>query len=358
MIADLLKDVILKNIGPLKPASKNWHKRNCPLCHTQGHGHDKRNRFGIQFSFSSILVHCFNCSFSANYTEGKALSNNFKFFLTQLNIDKRFISQIEFEVFKQINSIEVVREGEVVTEYVEKERILLAMTDRWVRAKLPPDSLPITDWLNNGLTDPNFLDVVEYALSRKITNLDKFYWSPDTNMYVNKRLIIPYYYRHKIVGFSCRLSYNSPKKEIPKYYQQCPEDFVYNLDNQEGWHKKYVIVTEGVLDAWAVNGVAILGECNQTKIDIINRLQKEVIVCPDRDKKGTDLVNIAMDNDWAVALPKWSDDIKDAADASLKYGRLLTTHSIIDSMVTSKNKISVAWGIAQHEREKRMNNGK
>ena len=107
MIFDLLKDAILANIGPLKQAPKGWHKRCCMLCHTQGHGKDTRHRFGIQFNHGteSILINCFNCGFSAGYTEGKDLSKSFKFFLTQLNVDEKFIKQIEFRIFKQKNQM-------------------------------------------------------------------------------------------------------------------------------------------------------------------------------------------------------------------------------------------------------------
>ena len=44
MIFDLLRDVILTNMGPLKHAPKNWQKSNCRLCMTQGHGKEHENR--------------------------------------------------------------------------------------------------------------------------------------------------------------------------------------------------------------------------------------------------------------------------------------------------------------------------
>lgn len=352
MIIEMLKEVILANIGPLKPAPKGWLKSCCKLCHTQGHGRDTRHRFGIQFNSNSIVVHCFNCGFSAGYTEGKSLSNQFKFFLGQLHIDQNLIKRIEFEIFKKNNSIEEVRDGD--SEHrIDKEKKLKLLFQKWVQVELPAESLPITKWLEYGLDDPEFLNVVNYALGRKLFDLDNFYWSPSTEFNINQRLIIPYYYKHKIVGFTSRLYYNVPDKSIPKYYQQCPTDFVYNLDNQQDWVRKYTIVTEGILDAVTVDGVSILGEIGQEKIDIINRLQKEIIVCPDRDKKGWDLVKVAIDNDWAVSFPKWDMEIKDAAQAAEKYGRLLTTHSIISSTVSGKDKIQVKWTIDQNARERK-----
>lgn len=354
MIFDILKDAILTNIGPLKQAPKNWQKRNCPLCHTQGHGHDTRHRFGIQFNPgpNSILTNCFNCGFSASYNEGKELSKSFKFFLKQINIDNDFIKQIEFEVFKQKNGMQSIREGDDGT--VDLEAKLKTLVSKWQPVDLPKDAMSITQWLTAGLDDPEFMRVVDYAISRRIFDLDNFYWSPIHLHNLNQRIIIPYYYKNRIVGFTARLCYDTDGKEIPKYYQQSPTDFVYNLDHQQDWTRKYVIVNEGVLDAWTTDGVGILGEVNQTKIDIINRLQKEVIVCPDRDKKGWDLVKVAIDNGWTVSYPKWEHNIKDASKASEKYGRVLTTHSIIESAVHGREYIELKWKISSAERLKRV----
>jgi len=352
MILDILKDSIQQNIGPLKQAPKGWSKRNCMLCHTQGHGRDTRNRFGIQYNPQSIAVNCFNCGFSAGYTEGGDLSKGMKFFLKQIHIGDDFIKQLEFEIFRQKNNIKELRDGEVL---VDKESKLKTLFKQWKTIDLPKDSLKITEWLEHGLTDPNFLKVVNYVLSRHIYDLDGFYWSPEKFNNLNQRLIIPYYFKHNIVGFTSRLCYDTDNKSIPKYYQQCPLDFVYNLDKYADWSRKYVLVNEGVLDAWCVDGISTLGEIGQAKIDIINRLQKQVIVCPDRDKKGGDLVEAAIENNWAVAFPKWNRGIKDASQASEAYGRLLTTHSIISTAVSGKDKIKLTWDIEQNVRKRKRN---
>lgn len=344
MIIDILKDVILQNIGTLKPASKNWQKRSCMLCHTQGHGVDKRSRFGIQFNASSIAINCFNCKFKTGYTEGQSLSKSFIFFLKEIGIDPVFIKTLEFEIFKLQNNIDsdtTLEEKIQINNYYQ----------RWAPKDLPKNSHPITTWLKSDCQDPNFLNVVNYAIKRGfLYDLDNFYWSPDKQAQINQRLIIPYYYRNKIVGYTARLFYNSNDKFIAKYYQMVPTDFVYNLDNQDDWYKKFVIVTEGVLDAYVVDGVSTLGEINQNKIDIIKRLQKTIIVSPDRDKNGSSLVKAAIENKWAVSFPKWEKGIKDAAQAAKKYGRLLTVQSIIQSAVYEELEIALKWEIESNER--------
>jgi hypothetical protein len=273
-----------------------------------------------------------------------------KFFLQQIHVGEEFIKTIEFEIFREKNKLPGIREGHTTEDSEGKFKKLF---QKWKSVELPPDSLRVTEWLEYGLDDPQFLKVVNYAVNRHIYNLDEFYWSPERSHNLNQRLIIPYYYKKNVVGYTCRLCYDTEEKIIPKYYQQCPIDFVYNLDPQQGWARKYVLVNEGVLDAWSVDGISILGEIGQAKIDIINRLQKQVIVCPDRDKKGSDLVDAAIENNWSVAFPKWSAGIKDAAQASEIYGRLLTTHSIISTAVSGKEKIQLTWDIQAAERKRR-----
>ena len=42
-----------------------------------------------------------------------------------------------------------------------------------------------------------------------------------------------------------------------------------------------------------------------------------------------------------VSFPLWEDDVKDAADAIHKYGKLYTLNSIIDARISNNTKISV-----------------
>ena len=350
MILDLVKQALLQNLGPLKSAPKGWLRRNCPLCHTQGHGADRRQRFGVQFSNDHIAANCFNCGYHALYKEGEALSRRFKLLLEVINVDPKFIQYLEFESFKLRNNISQVKDGDEDRQS-HIASIAQSSMSRWQPMELPEDSYPITQWLEMGLADDDFIMVAEYALSRKIFDLSNFYWSPTKKYNIRKRLIIPYFYNNKIVGYTARLAARADDKRIPKYFQQCPTDFVYNLDNQSNYNRQYVIVTEGVLDAWMVDGVGTLGEITDPKVEIIKRLQKEIIVCPDRDKKGYALVDAAIRNKWWVSFPAWDRDIKDPAAAVERYGRLLTTYSIVQSKIRNADKIRVMWEIMLNERK-------
>ena len=108
------------------------------------------------------------------------------------------------------------------------------------------------------------------------------------------------------------------------------------------WNRKFVIVTEGPFDAITVSGVSILGsEINETQKELINGLNRQVIVVPDRDASGQKLVNQAIEFGWSVAFPKWPGDVTDVADAVSKYGRLFVIQSILKTTETTKLKIDL-----------------
>ena len=90
------------------------------------------------------------------------------------------------------------------------------------------------------------------------------------------------------------------------------------------------------------SSVSSLGnKLTQAQIDLLNRLETKIIVCPDKDKSGGHLVDIATENNWAVSYPQWDSNIKDTAEAVTKYGRLYTLQSIIKSATLNNAKIQV-----------------
>jgi DNA primase len=72
---------------------------------------------------------------------------------------------------------------------------------------------------------------------------------------------------------------------------------------------------------------------------LLKKLNKDVIVVPDRDKAGSKLVEQAIDLGWGVSMPDWDQDVNDIGDAVDKYGRLFTLYSIANTAETSPLKI-------------------
>ena len=118
--------------------------------------------------------------------------------------------------------------------------------------------------------------------------------------------------------------------------------FVFNVDAFAETEREIVIVTEGVFDALLIDGVAIQGNSvGAEQAHLIEKLDKRVILCPDRDSAGKELIDQALELGWEVSFPNWAPDIKDAADAVQRYGRLATLYSIINNATDNKIKAQV-----------------
>jgi hypothetical protein len=184
-----------------------------------------------------------------------------------------------------------------------------------------------------------YFAAVEYAAQR---NLDiskyKFYWTPEEAYNMHRRIVIPFYYERQIVGYTARAIVDGIK---PKYYSSHPADFVFNLDTQQAdW--RFVLVCEGPIDAMSVDGVALNGsEVSDQQAELIDRLQREVVVVPDADRAGQRLIDRAIELGWTVSFPVWQETCKDINEAVLRYGKLFVVKAILAARETNKLKIEL-----------------
>jgi hypothetical protein len=332
MLSTEIKDLILSFLPSLKHTPSGWYKCNCPVCEYRGESEDKRERFGIKFQDETIGMNCFNCKFQCRWENGSLISKNLMWFLERIGVPDSVLSELRFTSHK---------EREIYQSVILPETTF-ATKRKWVQKALPEGSLTLAEWASEGCDDPDFINVLQYTFDRKIDNFNDFYWSPSKNFQMNKRLIIPYKYKNIIVGYTGRYYNNTHAKQIPKYMSDMPENFVYNLDAQTS-DREFVILCEGVLDAYLTSGIACLGNSiNQKQIDIINSLRKNVILCADRDAAGEHIIQVAVENGWAVSFPKWAEDVKDAAQSVQRYGKILTVRSILESTASNPLKVYVS----------------
>lgn len=312
------------------------------LCHTRGESPDTRGRFGIRFEpDGKIAVHCFNCSFKAAFHPSQTLTKNFKTFLKEIGIAGQDIQKIDFELFREKNDVE--------SKDIKLKGIV---TKSWKEKALPEQAMSLMEWLKHDCNDRDFLRAVNYALSRGFTDLSHLYWTPEKWKMFNKRVILPFRFKNKIVGYTGRFVGNPPSKEITKYFNIMPNDYIYNLDNQYDFDREFIIISEGVFDAYFTDGISPSGNTlNDDHVRLIRSIGKKVIVCPDKDKNGSQLVQTAIENDWAVAFPEWEKGIKDPTAAVEKYGRILTVKSIIDSRESNPTTIQLKWKFSKNERQ-------
>jgi hypothetical protein len=315
----IVSDTITAHLpGKRKTTPSGWTSFNAPCCHHNGDSADKRGRGGLISEGDTVSYHCFNCGYKASWQPGRPVSYKLRKLLQWLNCSDDTITKLTFDVMRINEGVEVA------------ERKIELPTFETV--PLPPDAVKITD-----IKDFNkfSMAILEYMSSRQL-NLDDtdYYWSP--SLAYRDRLIIPFYYEKRIVGWTAR-TVAADKK--PKYLTETQPGFVYGLDEQ-GYNKVFVILCEGQVDAIHIDGCALGGsEINDAQALLLNRLNKDVIVVPDRDKAGSKLVEQAIELGWHVSLPDWDLDINDVGDAVQRYGRLYTLYSIANAAESGTLKI-------------------
>lgn len=318
-----------------KTSPSGWTSFNAPCCHHRGHKQDNRKRGGLRFDHG-IVYNCFNCKYTASWQPGRGLSEKFKSLCRWMGANDDDIRQMIFEALK------TEREDYVPETSVE----IVTFSPK----ALPEGSKSIKEWLTQSLSvdeQSQLAEVVAYLYTRGYDPTDDhFYWSPESGY--NNRVIIPFWYKHLIVG-------NTARKIVegkPKYVSDQHPHFVFNLDNQKE-DQRYVFVVEGPFDAIAINGVALLtNDVAEQQAKLINGLGHEVIVIPDQDKPGLNLINRAMENGWSVAFPNWDSGVKDVADAVQKYGKLFVIVDAINTAVRGDIKITMARKTLEHKLEK------
>jgi hypothetical protein len=301
-----------------KTTPSGWTSFNAPCCHHNGNTADTRGRGGLISEGDTVSFHCFNCGFKASWQPGRGVSKKLRQLLVWLGTPDDAINKLTLDVMRINEGVEV------------KQRKIEIPTFETV--PLPADAIKLTD-----ITEFNkfSLAILEYMSARNL-NLDDtdYYWSPSLGY--RDRLIVPFFFEGRIVGWTARTILADKQ---PKYLTESQPGYVYGLDEQ-GYNKVFAIVCEGPVDAIHVDGCALTGsEIGDQQAILINRLAKDVIVVPDRDKAGSKLIEAAIERGWGVSLPEWNADIKDIGDAVSKYGRLYTLYSIASAAESSPLKI-------------------
>jgi DNA primase len=211
---------------------------------------------------------------------------------------------------------------------------------------LPEGALPIAEWIEEELdpeTEQQLALIIEYVHDRGFNPAsENFYWTPLAGY--SDRVILPFYYRGRLTGYTAR----KVTAGKPKYLSEQSPHFVFNADAQIP-DQRYVFVCEGPFDALSIGGVALLtNSIHEQQARIIRSLAEHVIVIPDQDEAGMQLIDKAVDHDFAVAFPNWGAGIKDINDAVAKYGELFV---LVDAIKTAQ---AGAIKIEMHKRKLRQ----
>lgn len=303
--------------GKRKATPSGWVSFNCPCCD------DRRGRGGIKLTEQGWSYHCFNCDTKASFVLGKPVSYRTKSLLRQLSVPDTEIEMLNLESLRH-RSIHGILD--------DRARVANQLADINFEEidDFPPGSEVITpdlplywDYLRKRRVPENF------PAMTAIRN-DGIHW-------VRPHVTIPFTYDNKIVGWTARML----DGKSPKFISHSQPGYVFGIDQQhEDW--RYVLVMEGIFDALSIGGVALMhNTVNDKQARLIRNLGKEIIVVPDQDQAGIELVDRAVELGWAVSIPDWGNDVKDVNDAVIKYGRLATTLTIMQARETSRIKIEM-----------------
>lgn len=311
-----------------KSSPSGWTSFNAPCCSHRGHSPDKRKRGGLRFD-GGIIYNCFNCKYSASWQPGRPLSEKFKSLCRWLGASDDTIKEMIFEALK--------------TESPEYEYAESIEKVSFEKKELPEGSLSLYDWAMMSKDLPEDLqthlaDAIQYIINRGHDPYSKlFFWSPLNGF--EKRVIVAFYYRGELVGHTARATGQNSR---PKYISEQHPHFLFNVDEQKE-DQKYVFACEGPFDALAIGGTGLLTNgIGDQQAGILNSLGSEIIIIPDQDKAGLELIDKAIHYNFAVAFPNWEDDVKDVAEAVQRYGKLFVVVDAIKTAQKGNIKITMA----------------
>jgi hypothetical protein len=288
---------------PTKRTTSGWISGNSPCCHHRGESKDTRGRGGFIVDANKISYHCFNCNYTTGYTIGGSFGIRFSRLLLWIGLSEQEINALKITALR--DKIEGV-------EDIEKPEIKI------IEKLLPDDSILI-----NSVDHKTYVD---YIRTRGINETAYQFYVSKT---LPNKIIIPFKYEDRNVGYTTR----TIDGKIPKYINYINMPYVFGLNLQK--HKyTWVPVMEGIFDAISIGGCATLGnEISESQADLIDNLNKTIIIVPDKDKPGNKLIEAAINYGWKVAFPEWPNKIKDVNDAVVEYGPLFVLKHIWETKV-------------------------
>jgi hypothetical protein len=307
-------DVISFLPGKRKQTASGWISFNAPCCVHRGDTQDKRQRGGIKpGTDGSWSYHCFNCGYTASFVLGRNLTFKARKLLEWLNVPIEEIERINLESLKHKSIEGLLGERQEIVNKLQN----IKFEDR----DLPADTQPL------GTTGE------AYLRSRRLPQDYPFMYKTMPR----PGIVVPFTHDNQVVGHTTRFL----DDRTPRYIQDIQPGYVFGTDLQHAnW--QYAIVVEGVFDALSISGLAVLhADINEAQARLIRSLGRDVIVVPDQDEAGMRLVDRAVELGWAVSIPDWPADVKDVNDAVIRWGRLATLITIMQSRETSKIKIEL-----------------
>lgn len=314
-----------------RPSSGGWVTGNCPACVRMGESRpDQYARGGFHFGDDEWVYHCFNCKLKTGWGKGHMMNSGTKLLLHEFGINDSDLQRIQIELMREQETAQLLNP---LPEPIPPYR------PDWKEVELPEGSKFLSEYSQDNLPK-NLKAGLEMIVDRQLWHWRGWAYCEKDFKY-RRRIILPYRYNDKIVGYTARFIGDPPDAKTPKYLNTKPPHFVFNLDRQNS-DRTAVVVTEGDFDAISMDGVGLGGNTvSDEQASLINSLRRKTVLLPDADKAGNELIEPAITHGWHVAFPEWMELYKDANKASQHLGRAFVLKSTLASATDNPTRIRV-----------------
>lgn len=305
-----LRELIEQSVQlPPETGGSGFHPVHCAACN------DHSPRAGFKFSDGSVGYNCFNCSRKFIYVEG------------DLNISRTAVSILNAFGISTNRIMEVVNSnffdsgGEISFESIRQAR------EHTLNLVVEDSSLPKMSFYLGKNKHPEIeAPLIEYLSARGVeTSQIKAMYSLDER-HLN-RIILPCYQNSKLIHWQSRSIESNAR---PRYLTSFKNKQLAMWGHHNSFkHSGPLFITEGIFDAYFIDGMALLGsDLTPEKVNILSKIPRKKVVVIDSDANGNKLATAALELGWELAFPP---DGLDVNKSVMKYGLFYTIHSLFKS---------------------------
>jgi hypothetical protein len=323
-----LEQIIRQHVHlPPVPTGTGWYPVLCKVCNDRGH---KGKRGGFRFDIGgNVGYHCFNCNHAAVYDPAIHTNMPRKMVkvLRAFSIPDEEWQQVLFAALehRDVHGVPSLPSNTNQRVSIEPPEIPLPENFYPLRAATSTDKWATiaSAYLEDRGVDPTGYP---FMLAHKANEEKMKKWLG--------RVIIPIYKKDKLIFYIGRdltgtklKKYESPPVSRDKVI--CGFDRLFETPDLP------LYIVEGWFDAYAIGGVAIIGnELSDAQIQWLNRSPRKKVYIPDRLGNGNIAAEQALRQGWYISTPDIGSDCKDMSDAVRTYGKLFVMKTIADNTAT------------------------
>lgn len=313
-----IEEIIRSHVNLSYSNSKGWLSVKCPICND----YKIRAAFKFDNGGDSCTYHCFNnhsCGGGYNPAEtAGVMSNNFRKVLQGFNIPKDEYDEL---VFHNTLNVKEQFKQKLLFEYPSVK-------------KLPLFCHNLKDNI-----ETEFGSICEqYLIDRCIdpTAYNYYFTTLTPSKDWNYRLIIPAYYKNKLIYYSGRDVLDMHQLKY-KHMSAPLSDILFNFDELFVHTNKPLFIFEGFFDGMSLcskNFVSIQSSnLTREQLYFLSLSKRPKIIVPDMQNNGQELIQQGIYNNFSISFPTLK-NCSDINEAVIKYGKLFVLKNIFDNVVS------------------------